>query len=132
MTDTEAKKENTTPLQPGATTSTAPKEEKPATTVPASTSNPPLAATPQKEPPKTEGQWMYVGPTLAGIGIQNRVYTEIPKEAQTQAKEIPEINLLFIPVKDYPMANRMLREGSGYLYHAYCKLAEKKKGGNLS
>ena len=25
---------------------------------------------------------MYVGPTVNGIGIQNRVYTEIPKEAQ--------------------------------------------------
>lgn len=128
MTDTEGKKENTSPLQPGAAASTAPKEEKPATTAPATASNP--AAAPPKEPPKTEGRWMYVGPTLAGIGIQNRVYTEIPKEALSKAKEIPEINLLFIPVKDYPMANRMLREGSGYLYHAYCELSEKMKGGN--
>ena len=96
MIDTEVKKENTTPLQPGATTSTAPKEEKPA-----SASNPPPAATPPKEPPKMDGRWMYVGPTLAGIGIQNRVYTEIPKEALSKAKEIPEINLLFIPIKDY-------------------------------
>lgn len=132
MTDTEVKKENTTPLQPGATTSTAPKEEKPATTVPASASNPPPAATPPKEPPKREGPWMYVGPTLAGIGIQNRVYTQMPQEALSKAKEIPEINLLFIPVKDYPMANRMLRERTGYLYHAYCKIAERKKGGSQS
>lgn len=130
MTDTEVKKENTSPLQPGVATSTAPKEEKPATTAPASTSNSPPAATPLKEPPKTEGSWMYVGPTLAGIGIQNRVYTEIPQEALSQAKEIPEIKLLFIPVKDYPMANRMLREATGYLYHAYCKIAERKKGGS--
>lgn len=86
----------------------------------------------KKESTGLEGPWMYVGPTLPDIGIQNRVYTEIPKEAQIQAKEIPEINLLFIPVKDYPMANRMLREKTGYLYHVYCKLAERKKGENLS
>lgn len=75
---------------------------------------------------------MYVGPTLAGIGIQNRVYTQMPQEALSKAKEIPEINLLFIPVKDYPTANRMLRERTGYLYHAYCKIAERKKGGSQS
>ncbi len=130
MTDTEVKKENTGPLQPGVTTSTAPKEEKPAGITPASTSNPPPAPASKKEQAKRKGPWMYVGPTLAGIGIQNRVYKEIPKEALSQAKEIPEICLLFVPVKDYPMANRMLREGSGYIYHAYCKLAERKKGGN--
>lgn len=132
MTDTEIKKENTSPLQPGAAASTAPKEEKPATTAPASASNPPPVVTPPKEPPKTEGRWIYVGPTLAGIGIQNRVYTEIPQEALCKAKEIPEIKLLFLPVRGYPMANRMLREGSGYLYHAYCELSEKMKGGNPS
>lgn len=75
---------------------------------------------------------MYVGPTLAGIGIQNRVYTQMPQEALSKAKEIPEIKLLFILVKDYPMANRMLRERTGYLYHAYCKIAERKKGGSQS
>lgn len=130
MTDIEVKKENTSPLQTGVTTPT--KEEKPATTAPASASNPPPAVTPSKELPKTEGRWIYVGPTLAGIGIQNRVYTEIPKEALSKAKEIPEIKLLFLPVRGYPMANRMLREGSGYLYHAYCELSEKMKGGNPS
>lgn len=86
----------------------------------------------KKESTRLKGPWMYVGPTLPDIGIQNRVYAEIPEKILSKAKEIPEINLLFIPVKDYPMANRMLREKTGYLYHAYCKLAEKKKGGNLS
>lgn len=129
MIDTEVKKENTSPLQPGVAMSTAPKEEKPATTVPASASNPPPAATPPKEPPKMDGRWMYVGPTLAGIGIQNRVYTEIPKEVLSKAKEAPEIHLLFIPVKDYPMANRMLREGTGYIYDAYRKVEGMREGG---
>ena len=73
---------------------------------------------------------MYVGPTIPGIGIQNRVYTEIPKEAQEQAEKTPEIGLLFIPVKGYPIANKMLREGTGYLYDAYQKANELWKGGS--
>lgn len=130
MTDTEVKKENTNPLQSGVTTPTAPKEEKPATTVPASASNPSPAAASLKKPPKREGRWMYVGPTIAGIGIQNRVYTEIPEEALSQAGKMPEIRLLFLPVKDYPMANRMLREGTGYIYDAYCKVEGMQEGGS--
>ena len=42
---------------------------------------------------------------------------------------MPEVGLLFIPVKDYPMANRMLREGTGYIYNAYCKVGSIRKGG---
>lgn len=76
-----------------------------------------------------KGPWMYVGPTAPGIGVQNRVYTEIPKEAEELSEEVKEVGLLFIPVKDYPMANRMLREGMGYLYDAYCKVGGLKKGG---
>lgn len=130
MTDTETKKENTTPLQSGITTPTAPKEEKPAGITPASTSNPPPAATPPKEPPKMKERWMYVGPTLVGIGIQNRVYTQIPQEALSQAEKMPEIRLLFLPVKDYPMANRMLRESTGYIYDAYRKVEGMREGGS--
>lgn len=77
-----------------------------------------------------KGPWMYVGPTVPGIGIQNRVYTEVPADAAERAKEMPEIGLLFIPVKDYPMADRMLREGAGYIYDAYCKAAQIRKGGD--
>lgn len=77
-----------------------------------------------------KGPWMYVGPTVPGIGIQNRVYTAIPAEAAGRAKEVPEVGLLFIPVKDYPMANRMLREGTGYIYNAYCKVVQIRKGGD--
>lgn len=77
-----------------------------------------------------KGPWMYVGPTIPGIGIQNRVYTEIPADAAGRAKEVPEVALLFIPVKDYPMANKMLREGAGYIYDAYCKAAQIRKGGD--
>lgn len=83
----------------------------------------------EKGEPGTKGPWMYVGPTIPGIGIQNRVYKEIPKEAAQRAKEVPEVNLLFLPVKDYPMANKMLRERTGYLYDAYCKAASLRKGG---
>lgn len=77
-----------------------------------------------------KGPWMYVGPTVPGIGIQNRVYTEIPADAAGRAKDVPEVGLLFIPIKDYPMANRMLREGTGYIYNAYCKVVQIRKGGD--
>lgn len=71
---------------------------------------------------------MYVGPTAPDIGIQNRVYTKIPDSAEKLSERIPEIRLLFIPVKHYPIANRMLREGGGYIYSAYLKAAEMRKG----
>lgn len=80
----------------------------------------------REERSEKEGPLMYVGPTVPGIGIQNRVYTEMPKEAKERAERTPEIRLLFIPVKDYPRANQMLREGRGYLYDAYCTA---EKGG---
>ena len=83
----------------------------------------------REERHEKEGPLMYVGPTVPGIGIQNRVYTEIPKEAKERAEKMPEIRLLFIPVKDYPMANQMLREGTGYLYDAYCRAGGPEKGG---
>lgn len=88
------------------------------------------APKPKKKEPGLKGPWMYVGPTVPGIGIQNRVYTEIPADAAGWAKEVPEVGLLFIPVKDYPIANRMLREGTGYIYDAYCKVAQIRKGGD--
>ncbi len=75
---------------------------------------------------------MYVGPTVSGIGIQNRVYTEIPEEAKEKAKEIQEINHLFIPVKNYPVANKMLREKKGYIYSAFCKVSALRNGGGES
>lgn len=110
MTDAIAKKEEIAVAQPGTeAVASSPKEK--------------------KKPAKLAGPWMYVGPTVPGIAIQNRVYTEIPEEAQKRAKETPEIHLLFIPIKDYPMANRMLREGAGYIHNAYCKAEEIRKGG---
>lgn len=53
---------------------------------------------------------MYVGPTIPGIGIQNRVYTEIPEAAKKACKDVPEMRNLFIPVIKYPLAEKMLRE----------------------
>ena len=85
---------------------------------------------PKKKETGLKGPWMYVGPTVPGIGIQNRVYTEIPADAAGRAKEMPEIGHLFIPVEDYPMANRMLREGAGYIYDAYCRAAQIRRGGD--
>jgi len=74
---------------------------------------------------------MYVGPTVPGIGIQNRVYTEIPDTALEAAKAEPEIRNLFISIPDYPEANRQLREQKGYVFSAYTK-ALKFKGGKKS
>lgn len=84
----------------------------------------------QAKKPKAKGPWMYVGPSVSGIGIQNRVYTEMPEDAKEKAKEAPEINLLFIPVAGYPAANKMLREKKGYIYSAFCKVGALKNGGN--
>lgn len=72
---------------------------------------------------------MYVGPTVNGIGIQNRVYTEIPKEAQVLFREAPELRNLFIPVRQYPAACRMIRERKGYIYSAFVRALDFKNGG---
>ena len=65
------------------------------------------------------GPLMYVGPTVTGFAIQNRVYSEIPEEAKEKFTDHPELRNLFIPVRNYPKANRMIREGTGYIYSAY-------------
>jgi len=87
----------------------------------------------QKEEKKELGNLMYVGPTIPGIGIQNRVYTEIPEDAAAACKEVPEIRNLFIPIIKYPAAEQMLRTGKGYIFSAYKKALEykenKEKGG---
>lgn len=70
---------------------------------------------------------MYVGPTLQGIGIQNRVYTSIPEGAVAAIAEEPELRNLFIPVLDYPKANKMLREKNGYIFSAFCRALQLKK-----
>ena len=71
---------------------------------------------------------MYVGPTTPKIGIQNRVYTEIPQNAQDVIKVVPEISNLFIPVLKYAEANKMIREQNGYIWSAYLKALEIKGG----
>lgn len=69
---------------------------------------------------KEPKRYMYVGPTIPGIGIQNRVYTDIPQEVvDLMNNGNPVIGDLFIQIRDYPAANRMLREKKGYLYNAY-------------
>ena len=82
----------------------------------------------KKEPagePKEPKRYMYVGPTVPGIGIQNRVYTDIPQEVvDLMNNGYPVIGDLFIQIRDFPTANRMIREQKGYLYNAYL-VAEK-------
>ncbi len=88
----------------------------------------PVGADVQKGPVdggKAPARYMYVGPTVPGIGIQNRVYTGIPQEV----KHIvdggnPVIGDLFIQIRDYPKAERMIREQKGYLYNAYLAAQE--------
>lgn len=71
----------------------------------------------EKKEPK---RYMYIGPTVPGIGIQNRVYTGIPQEVVALMNDgHPVIGDLFIQIRDYPAANRMIREKKGYLYNAY-------------
>lgn len=76
---------------------------------------------------------MYVGPTVPAIGIQNRVYTEIPEGLEDKMKQLPQLRNLFVPVLNYPMAAKMLRERSGYIYSAFNAVLEKfGQGGNES
>ena len=70
---------------------------------------------------------MYVGPTLTGFAIQNRVYTEIPETAKAKFGGNPELANLFVEIRQYPKANRMLREKTGYIYSAYMKALELRK-----
>ena len=62
---------------------------------------------------------MYVGPTVTGLAIQNRVYSDIPAEAREAFTDHPELRNLFIPIVEYPKANRMLRGQTGYIYSAF-------------
>ena len=75
------------------------------------------------------GPVMYVGPTIPGIGIQNQVFTEIPENIQEVLKADPEIGNLFIPIRNYPEANTMLREKKGYIYSAFNRALNLKTGG---
>lgn len=95
------------------------------TTAAATTEKPKAAArkSVEKEPV------MYVGPTVNGIGIQNRVYTEIPGNVQELFQKAPELKNLFIPVREYPAACRMLRERKGYIYSAFMRALDFKNGG---
>lgn len=78
------------------------------------------------EPHGRTGPYMYVGPTVNGIGIQNRVYSEIPDGAAEKIKADVELGFLFIPIGDYPVANRMIREQDGYIYNAFTKALQYK------
>jgi hypothetical protein len=80
----------------------------------------------QDEPEKL----MYVGPTIAGVGIQNRVYTEIPEGAKEAFKEVPEMRNLFVPILTYPAAETMIRTKKGYIFSAYRKALEFKESRN--
>ena len=77
---------------------------------------------------KAQEPLMYVGPTIPGIATQNVVYTEIPAGAQAAFKNIPEMKNLFIPVLDYPLSDRMLREKKGYVFSAFNKALTLKGG----
>lgn len=72
---------------------------------------------------------MYVGPTVNGIGIQNRVYSEIPGRTKEVLEKVPELKNLFIPIREYPEACKMLRERKGYIYSAFTKALTLKNGG---
>lgn len=86
---------------------------------------------PEKVPAKKikKEPLMYVGPTVNGIGIQNRVYTEIPGRTQELLNKVPELKNLFIPILEYPAACKMLRERKGYIYSAFTKALTLKEGG---
>ena len=78
-------------------------------------------------PPENTAPVMYVGPTITGFAIQNQILSEIPEGIKAVIREHPELRNLFIPVSEYPKANRMIRERSGYIYSAFCKAQEVRR-----
>lgn len=70
---------------------------------------------------------MYVGPTIPGFAIQNRVYSEMPDSAKDSIRKIPELMNLFVGIMEYPKANQMIREQNGYIYSAFIKALSLKK-----
>lgn len=79
---------------------------------------------------KTEAV-LYVGPTISGIAITGTVYTTIPEAAKAAKADAPMILNLFIPIREYGEAERMIREKRGYVYSAYAEGSESKEGNQL-
>ena len=75
---------------------------------------------------------IYVGPTIPGVAIQNRVYSETPAGLSEAFEKVPEMQNLMIPISEYAEAERMIDNRKGYVYSAYLKALEykKNKGGN--
>lgn len=75
---------------------------------------------------------MYVGPTIHRFGvIQNVVYTDIPEEYKTVIRQLPMAGSLFMPINQYPEAERSIREHDGYIWTAFkavLDFAQKLKG----
>lgn len=64
---------------------------------------------------------LYVGPTINGIAITGTVYSSIPEAAKAAREKAPMILNLFIPIREYGEAERMIREKRGYVYSAYAE-----------
>ena len=63
---------------------------------------------------------MYVGPTLTKYGvIQNVIYNGLPATAVEVMGKFPLFKALFIDPKNYPSAERNIREQTGYYWAAY-------------
>lgn len=75
---------------------------------------------------------IYVGPTIPGVAIQNRVYSETPAGLSEAFEKVPEMQNLMIPISEYAEAERMIDNRKGYVYSVYLKALEYKenKGGN--
>ena len=75
---------------------------------------------------------IYVGPTIPGVAIQNRVYSETPAGLSEAFEKVPEMQNLMIPISEYAEAERMIDNRKGYVYSSYLKALEYKenKGGN--
>ena len=70
---------------------------------------------------------MYIGPDDPEIGIQNTVYSEIPAGALAVKETVPEVMNLFIPIGEYPIACQQLRDGKGYYFSAFRKVAKRTR-----
>lgn len=96
---------------------------------PEATKAPAKKKQPEAKAPETV---LYVGPTINGIAITGTVYSSIPEAAKAARESAPMILNLFIPVREYGAAERMIREKKGYVYSAYEEALKfkKERGGN--
>ena len=68
-------------------------------------------------------------PRLTGLASRTGSTQKYQETCRNCSMKRPELKNLFIPVREYPTACRMLREHKGYIYSAFMRALDFKNGG---